>query len=89
MIVKRITVGADSRQEANDVADHQNDIGRDQKDRKVVFVGEGQYEGTEECAPLFYVAVAETEEAMKEMVEEFIREVPTLLVGAGPAPERG
>ena len=64
MIVKRITVGADSRQEANDVADHQNDIGRDQKDRKVVFVGEGQYEGTEECAPLFYVAVAETEEAM-------------------------
>ena len=89
MIVKRITVGADSRQEANDVADHQNDIGRDQKDRKVVFVGEGQYEGTEECAPLFYVAVAETEEAKKEMVEEFIREVPTLLVDVGQAPERG
>ena len=89
MIVKRITVGADSRQEANDVADHQNDIGRDQKDRKVVFVGEGQYEGTEECAPLFYVAVTETEEAMKEMVEEFIREVPTLLVDVGQAPERG
>lgn len=89
MIVKRITVGADSRQEANDVADHQNDIGRDQKDRKVVFVGEGQYEGPEECAPLFYVAVAETEEAMKEMVEEFIREVPTLLVDVGQAPERG
>ena len=89
MIVKRITVGADSRQEANDVAVHQNDIGRDQKDRKVVFVGEGQYEGTEECAPLFYVAVAETEEAMKEMVEEFIREVPTLLVDVGQAPERG
>ena len=58
------------------------------KDRKVVFVGEGQYEGTEECAPLFYVAVAETEEAMKEMVEEFIREVPTLLVDVGQAPRK-
>ena len=54
-----------------------------------MFVGEGQYKGPKECAPLFYVAVAETEEAMKEMVEEFIREVPTLLVDVGQAPERG
>lgn len=89
MIVKRITVAADSRQEANDVSDHQNDIGRDLKDRKVAFVGEGQYEGPKESAPLFYVAVAETEEAMKEMVEEFISEVPILLVDVGHAPERG
>lgn len=71
MIVKRITVGVSSRQEANDVADHQNDIGRDQKDRKVVYVGEGLH-GTH----LFYVAIAETEQAMKEMVEEFLDEVP-------------
>ncbi len=71
MKVKRITVGIRSRQEANDVADHQNDIGRDQEDRKVVYVGEGS-NGTH----LFYVAIAETEQAMKEITEEFLDEVP-------------
>lgn len=82
MKVKRISVGISSRQEANDVADHQNDIGREQNDRKVVYVGEG-FNGT----PLYFVAIAETEQAMKEMVEEFLSEVPEVLIDVAEAPE--
>lgn len=82
MNVKRISVGISSRQEANDVADHQNDIGREQNDRKVVYVGEG-FNGT----PLYFVAIAETEQVMKEMVEEFLGEVPEVLIDVAEAPE--
>jgi len=83
MKVKRIFVSTGSRQEANDVADHQNDIGRTQNDRKVVYVGEGP-NGT----PLYFIAIAETEKAMKEIVEEFLSEVPVVLMDVAEAPEK-
>lgn len=89
MIVKRITVGAGSLQEANDVADHNNDIGKDKKDRRIIYVGAGQYKGPAGVEPHFYVAIAETEEAMYEMVGEFLREVPDyLLIDVKEAPAK-
>lgn len=82
MIVKKITVGIESRIEASEVADHQNDLGKDLGDRKVVYIGEGKYSGNEcpeEWAPIFFVAIATTEETMKEILSEFYHEVPILL----------
>lgn len=79
--IKRIIVGLESRQEANDVADHQNDIGKTNHDRRVIFAGEGDKSKTEvpEWAPLIFIAIATTEAAMKEIREEFFNEVPIVL----------
>lgn len=80
LIVKKIRVGLDSRQEANDVADHQNDIGKGTQDRKVVFAGyEHQDKPTDNwLRPLIFIALAITEQAMKEITQEFYDEVPIL-----------
>lgn len=74
-------VGIESRQEANDVADHQNDIGRQNHDRRVVFAGEGDKSkmATPEWAPLIFVAVATTKAAIKEIRDEFFSKVPIVL----------
>lgn len=76
--IKRIIVGLDSRQEANDVSDHQNDIGKDTHDRRVIYAGEGNPNdaATPEWAPLIFIAIALTEAAMKEIIDEFYEEVP-------------
>lgn len=76
--IKKIIVGLESRQEANDVADHQNDIGKDTNDRRVVFAGHGDKSKTlvPDWAPLIFIAVTTTEKAMKEITEEFFGEVP-------------
>lgn len=76
--IKKIIVGLESRQEANDVADHQNDIGKDTNDRRVVFAGYGDKSKTlvPDWAPLIFIAVTTTEKAMKEITEEFFGEVP-------------
>lgn len=68
--IKRIIVGIESRQEANDVADHQNDLGKTNHDRRVIFAGD--------WAPLIFIAIATTEAAIKEIAEEFFGEVPIL-----------
>lgn len=79
--IKRIIVGFESRQEANDVADHQNDLGRTNHDRRVIFAGEGKKSGTTdpELDPLIFIAVTTTAAAMTEIVEEFYSEVPIVL----------
>ena len=92
LIVKKIRVGLDSRQEANDVADHQNDIGKDTHDRKVVFAGyEHQDKPTDDwLRPLIFIAIATTEQSMKEIEDEFMEEVPILFEmadGLSNAPE--
>lgn len=78
--IKKIIVGLESRQEANDVADHQNDLGRTNKDRRVVFAGEGDKSKTvvPGWAPLIFIAISTSEKAMKEITEEFFGEVPVL-----------
>lgn len=78
--IKKITVGLESRQEANDVADHQNDIGKDTNDRRIVFAGYGDKSQTlvPDWAPLIFIAVTTTEQAMKEITEEFFGEVPVV-----------
>ncbi len=78
--IKRIIVGVESRQEANDVADHQNDLGRTNQDRRVIFAGEGDQSKTivPDWTPLIFIAIATTEAAIKEIAEEFFGEVPTL-----------
>lgn len=78
--IKRIIVGIESRQEANDVADHQNDLGKINHDRRVIFAGEGDKSKTivPDCAPLIFIAIATTEAAIKEIAEEFFGEVPIL-----------
>lgn len=78
--IKKITVGLESRQEANDVADHQNDIGISMKDRRVVFAGYGDKSNTKEpgWAPLIFIAVATTAQAIEEISEEFYGEVETV-----------
>ncbi|WP_289763518.1 hypothetical protein [uncultured Duncaniella sp.] len=78
--IKKIIVGLESRQEANDVADHQNDLGRTSKDRRVIFAGEGDKSKTvvPGWAPLIFIAIATTEPAIKEIAEEFFGEVPVL-----------
>lgn len=78
--IKRIIVGLESRQEANDVAEHQNYIGKEKNDRRVVFAGEGDKSNTlvPDWAPLIFIAVATTLQAIKEIEEEFYGEVPTV-----------
>lgn len=78
--IKRIIVGLESKQEANDVADHQNDIGRETKDRRVVFIGNGDPSKTivPGWAPIIFCAIATTEKAIKEVAEEFFGEVPVV-----------
>lgn len=76
--IKRIIVGLESRQEANDVADHQNDLGRTNEDRRVIYAGEGDKSKTvvPGWAPLIFIAISTSEKAMKEITEEFFGEVP-------------
>ena len=79
MYVKEFQIAQNSLIEADDVANHQNSIGETTLDRKVVCLGEAPLKGkaVEGITPLVrYLVVTTTKDALKEVRQEFLSEVP-------------
>lgn len=76
MEYKIFAVGKDSYIQADDVADHHNDIGQNQKDREIVCLGkDAYYTGNEAFQPIRYLAKAKNKEIIAEIESEFESEV--------------
>lgn len=76
MEYKIFILGKDSYIQADDVADHQNDIGREKNDREIVCIGEDANDkGIEGLRPIRYLARANDKEIMAEIEAEFESEV--------------
>lgn len=69
-------VGKDSYIQADDVADHWNDLGKDSGDAKVICLGEEtDYNGAEGLRPIRYLAITDYPGLMAQIEAEFESEV--------------